>query len=78
MMRSAAHCHAAPLNSDAITPPQSLILPLTLPELESHLWEVANFLVLGLGALVPMTVPSGDALLRYWQAGQKEKRVKGG
>ena len=44
---------------------------------------VANLLVLGLGALLPMPVPGGDggvtdggALLRYWQEAQREKRAK--
>jgi hypothetical protein len=45
----------------------------------------ANLLVLGLGALLPIPVPGGDggvtdggALLRHWQAAQREKRAKSG
>ncbi len=43
---------------------------------------VANLFVLGLGALVPITVPGGDgvkdggALLRYWREGRAGRRLK--
>lgn len=45
---------------------------------------VANLLILGLGALVPLRVPGGDgltdgaALLKYWQEAQREKNAVNG